>query len=101
MPTPYPRAGAELDGTQPVERKVKAGTAAAAATTLVLSLLGLYVFHGAVPGWVSVAAETVVTGLLTFAAGWWAKHTPRPVKAVPPPTVSGPGVLPEDDPPLP
>ena len=83
----------------PVERKVKAGTAAATLTAGVLSLLALYVFHGVVPDWVSASVETAVTGLLTFAAAWWAKHTPR---ALPPakPTVSGPGVLFDDEPPL-
>lgn len=89
------------DGTAPVEAKVKSGTAAATLATGVLSLLGLYVFHGVVPDWVSVTVETAVTGLLTFAAAWWAKHTPRPLRpAMPPPVVSGPGVLPEDEPPL-
>ncbi|SEB43706.1 hypothetical protein SAMN04489727_1736 [Amycolatopsis tolypomycina] len=88
------------DGTAPVETKVKAGTAAATLTAGVLSLLALYVFHGVVPDWVSAIVETAVTGLLTFAAAWWAKHTPRPLgPAVPPPVVSGPGVLPDDHPP--
>jgi hypothetical protein len=100
MPTPYPRIGAEGDDQQPVERKVKAGTLAATLTAGVLSLLSLRVFHGAVPDWVSIAVETVVTGLLTLAAGWWAKHTPRQLPPAPP-VVSGPGVLPEDEPPLP
>lgn len=85
---------------QPVERKVKAGTWAATLTAGVLSLLGLYVFHGVVPDWVSVLVETAVTGALTFLAAYRAKHTPRALQAVPPPTVSGPGVLPEDEPPL-
>jgi hypothetical protein len=97
MTTPYPRTAA---GTDPVERKVKASTAAATLTAGVLSLLGLYVFHGAVPDWVSVVAETAVTGLLTLAAGWWVKYTPRALPPAKPTVVSGPGVLPEDEPPL-
>lgn len=100
MTNPSRRVGAELTTPHPVETKVKAGTAAATLTAGVLSLLGLYVFHGVVPDWVSVAVETVVTGALTFVAAWWARHTPRALQAVPP-RVSGPGVLPEDDdPPL-
>ena len=58
-----------------VETKVKAGTAAAAAAGLVLWVLGRYVFKGAVPA------------ALTFAAGYYAKHTsrPAPAPAAPPP----------------
>ncbi|WP_052373133.1 hypothetical protein [Amycolatopsis taiwanensis] len=76
-----------------VEAKVKAASTAAAVTGLVLSLLGAYVFRGAVPEWVQALIDTVVTGGLAFVAGWLAKHTPRtiapppaPVTPAPPPT---------------
>jgi hypothetical protein len=65
-----------------VETKVKAASTAAAITGLLLSLLGAYVFRGAVPEWGQAAIDTVVTGGLTFVAGWLARHTPR--TAVPP-----------------
>lgn len=60
-----------------VETKVKASTTAATITTVVIAALGLYVFKGNVPDWVTVIIETAVTGGLTFVAGWWAKHTHR------------------------
>ena len=69
----------------PVETKVKAGTAAAAASGLVLFVLGRYVFKGAVPDVVASWVYAAVPAALTFAAGDYARHTPRPV---PPP---GPG----------
>lgn len=60
-----------------VETKVKAGTTAATLTTIVIAALGLYVFKGTVPDWVTLVIQTAVTGGLTFVAGWWAKHTSR------------------------
>jgi hypothetical protein len=69
----------EGDLLNQVETKVKAASTAAAITGLVLSLLGAYVFRGAVPEWGQAAIDTVVTGGLTFAAGWLARHTPRVV----------------------
>ncbi|RSD26339.1 hypothetical protein [Amycolatopsis eburnea] len=99
MTNSYPRVGVEGDDRQPVERKVKAGTLAATLTAGALSLLGLYVFHGVVPDWVAVLVEMAVTGGLTFVAAYRARHTPR-APQLPPPAVSGPGVLPEDEPPL-
>ena len=60
-----------------VERKVKASATAATIVSAIVSLLGLYVFHGDVPDWVTAVVGSLVTGGLTFAAGWLAKHTPR------------------------
>lgn len=65
-----------------IETKVKASTTVAALTGLVTSALAEYVFHGAVPSWVGLPVGAVVTGLLTFAAGYLAKHTPRLVNSV-------------------
>lgn len=68
----------------PVERKVQASTATAAVCGMILWVLGRYVFKGAVPdvfvSWVYV----LVPGVLTFAAGYLTKHTPRtlPVSVV-------------------
>lgn len=60
-----------------VETKVKASTTAATVVSLVLSYLGVSVFKGDVPSWVDVVVTGAVTGALTFAAGWLAKHEPR------------------------
>ncbi|WP_410676639.1 hypothetical protein [Amycolatopsis sp. cmx-4-68] len=77
MATPLPRPGAELDGKQPVERKVTAATTASTLTAAAVAVLGLYVFHGDVPDWVTAVVGTLVTGALTFLAGYRAKRTPR------------------------
>ena len=72
-----------------VEAKVKAASTASAATGFIVTLLGgLTVFHGgAVPAVITAAVGAAVTGGLTFAAGFMAKHTPRatdsPTTAVP------------------
>ncbi|MCU1687793.1 MAG: hypothetical protein JWQ81_8532 [Amycolatopsis sp.] len=69
-----------------VERKVTAAGTAATLVAIVVSLLGLYVFHGDVPDWVIAAVGSIVTGGLTFAAGYIAKHTPRVIPVPPAPT---------------
>jgi hypothetical protein len=71
----------------PVETKVKAGTAAGAAAGLLLWALGRYVFRGAVPDVVASWVYAAVPAALTFAAGYYAKHTsrPAPAPAAPPP----------------
>jgi hypothetical protein len=83
------RAEAELADV--VERKVKAATTAATIVAAIVSVLGLYVFHGAVPDWATGAIGGIVTGALTFVAGWLAKHTPR---TPPAPPTAGPPVDP-------
>ena len=67
----------------PVETKVQASTAVAAVSGLALWALGRYVFKGDVPDVVVSWIYVIVPGVLTFAAGYLAKHTPRP-DAVPP-----------------
>ncbi len=69
----------------PVESKVKAGTAAAAVSGLALWALGHYVFKAGVPDVVASWTYAIVPALLTFGAGYLAKHTPRP--AAPPPVL--------------
>ena len=64
-----------------VETKVKAGTAAAAASGLALWALGRYVFKGDVPDVVASWVYVIIPSLVTFAAGYMAKHTPRPAAA--------------------
>ena len=64
--------------TGPIERKVQASTAAAAASGLLLWVLGRYVFKGAVPDVIASWVYAAVPGVLAFAAGWLTKHTPRP-----------------------
>lgn len=68
-----------------VERKVKAASTTAALVGIATTELSLYVFHGAVPDWVTGAVGGIVTGALTFVAGWLAKHTPRTVTPPAPP----------------
>jgi hypothetical protein len=65
-----------------VETKVQAGTAAAAVSGLALYALGRYVFKGDVPDVVASWVYVIVPGVLTFAAGYLAKHTNRPDGAV-------------------
>ena len=65
----------------PVERKVQASTVAAAATSLAMWALSRYVFKGAVPDVVASWMYAIVPGLLTFVAGYFARHTPREPEA--------------------
>lgn len=83
-----------------VERKVKAGTAAATLTAAVTSWLGLYVLHGTVPDWITATVGTLVTGGLTFLVAYRARHTARALPPAAPPIVAGPGVLPDSELPL-
>jgi hypothetical protein len=69
----------------PVERKVQASTGAAAVSGLALWTLGHYVFKTGVPDVVASWIYVLVPSLLTFGAGYLAKHTPRP--AAPPPVL--------------
>jgi hypothetical protein len=62
-----------------VETKVQASTGAAAVSGLVLWGLGTYVFKGSVPGEVVSWTYVLVPAVLTFTAGYFAKHTSRPV----------------------
>lgn len=86
--------GFEAELLDVVERKVKASTTAATIVGGIVFVLGLYVFHGVVPDWVTAAVGTLVTGLLTFIAGWIAKHTPRVIPSGPPPADPGTGPAP-------
>jgi hypothetical protein len=61
----------------PTETKVQASTAAAAASGLILWLLGAYVFRGGVPDVIVSWVYVLVPGILAFAAGYLARHTPR------------------------
>jgi hypothetical protein len=61
-----------------VETKVQASTAAAAVSGLALFALGRYVFKGNVPDVVTSWVYVIVPSLITFAAGYLAKHTTRP-----------------------
>jgi hypothetical protein len=64
-----------------VESKVKASTAAAAASGLALWALGHYIFKGDVPDVVASWVYVIVPSALTFGAGYLARHTSRPVAA--------------------
>lgn len=68
-----------------VERKVKAAGTAATVVGFVTTLLAVDVFHGTVPDWATAGVGALVTGALTFGAGWLAKHTPRTPPASRPP----------------
>jgi hypothetical protein len=62
----------------PIERKVQASTAAAAVSGLILWVLGTYVFKGSVPDVVASWTYAIIPALITLAAGYLARHTPRP-----------------------
>ena len=47
---------------------------AASVTALVVTLLTTYVLKGHDPASVELVVAPLVTAVLTFAAGWWAKH---------------------------
>ena len=63
-----------------VEAKVTASTGAAAASGLILWVLGTYVFKGGVPDVIVSWVYVLVPGALAFAASYLARHTPRPDK---------------------
>ena len=76
----------------PAETKVKASAAASALAGLILWALGRYVFKGAVPDVVASWVYAIIPAAITFAAGYLARHTPRPdLAAVPAPA---PGTTP-------
>jgi len=60
-----------------VETKVQSSTAAAAVSGLALWALGHYVFKGTVPDVVASWVYVIVPGVITFAAGYLARHTYR------------------------
>jgi hypothetical protein len=66
-----------------VETKVKAGSAAAAVSGLVLWALSTYVFKGDVPDVITSWTYAIVPAALTFAAGYRVRHTSRPDLAAP------------------
>jgi hypothetical protein len=61
-----------------IEKKVTASTATAAVCGMALWILGRYVFKGDVPDVVTSWVYVLVPGALTFLAGYFTKHTPRP-----------------------
>lgn len=63
----------------PVEAKVKSASAGAVVAGFVLWLLQTYVFRGDVPDAVALLVLLAVPAALTFAAGYLAPHTPRPL----------------------
>jgi hypothetical protein len=73
-----------------VETKVKASTAAAAASGLALWALGRYVFKGDVPDVVVSWVYVIIPAALAFGAGYVARHTPRPAAAPAAPPVQPP-----------
>lgn len=65
----------------PVEAKVTAATIAAVAVGVVITVLNAAVADdqllGALPPWLQGILTVVVPPLVTFLAGWKARHTPR------------------------
>ncbi|MGW1859355.1 hypothetical protein [Streptomyces collinus] len=59
---------------QPISGKVKASTVAASVTTVLTGIVAPHVFSHGVPSDVRGLIEGVVTGGVTFAFGWLAKH---------------------------
>lgn len=72
-----------------VETKVQAATGAAAVSGLALWALGHWVFKTGVPDVVASWIYVLVPAAITFAAGYLAKHTPRPGPAPAPPAPGG------------
>lgn len=66
----------------PVEAKVKHATAGAILAAFVVWALQRYVFRGDVPEPVVAVVALAVPAVLTFAAGYLAPHTPRPLSAL-------------------
>lgn len=62
----------------PIEYKVSAATIGAVLSSLGVWALQKYVFHDDLPLPVSAAVQTLVPAVITFIAGYVAKHTPRP-----------------------
>jgi hypothetical protein len=97
---------AEAELAAKVENKVKAASTAATVAGFATSLIGALAFHGGtVPEVIAAAVGALVTGGLTFAAGWLSRHTPRlsdrpVVTTVPAPAVSpaAPSTLPTTPP---
>jgi hypothetical protein len=69
----------------PVERKVQAGSLAAALSGAALWALQTYVFKTAVPAGVESLIYAAVPGAIAWTAGYLAPHTPRPALQPPPP----------------
>jgi hypothetical protein len=67
-----------------IETKVQAATGAAAVSGLALWVLGHYVFKAGVPDVVASWVYVLVPGVITFGAGYLARHTPRPLPVAPP-----------------
>jgi hypothetical protein len=79
----------------PVERKVQASTAAAALSGLILWAAGRYIFKGSVPDVIVSWIYVIIPSVITFMAGYAAKHTPRPVPPHRPPKTLQPPAAPE------
>lgn len=60
-----------------VETKVTAATIAAALSAAVVWVLQAYVFGGEVPASVAALLSVLIPAVVTFAAGYMARHTPR------------------------
>lgn len=80
-----------------IETKVQAATITGAISSLVVFLLGQYVYKGDVPQGVQDAIQVIVPAICTLVAGYFAPHTqrsPADIHATQPPPPSswiGPG----------
>lgn len=65
----------------PVETKVKSATTVTFLASLVIAVLNAVVADdsllGPLPSWLQAPVIAVAPALLTFLAGWQAKHSPR------------------------
>ena len=79
----------------PAEAKVKAGSAGALAAGLIDWALAKWLFPHGVDATGQALILAAVPGVLAYAAGWLAPHTPRPAPAATAPpsnvTVTPPG----------
>jgi hypothetical protein len=84
----------------PVEGKVKASTAAAAVSGIALWIIGRYAFKGgAVPDVVASWVYVLVPAVVTFAAGYLAKHTSLQAEVLMPAVMTASTPAPADRPP--
>jgi hypothetical protein len=75
---------AEHAAKVPVEKKVTAATVGSFAASALVAVLNAWVGNeqllGSLPGWLQTILIAFGPTVVTFASGYYAKHTPRPVE---------------------
>jgi hypothetical protein len=76
VPAPRTEQPGPTSSTAPIERKVTAATLAALLSSAAVGEITALIGTPLSPVWAQLVTAAV-TGLVTFAAGWLAKHTSR------------------------